>query len=648
MISVRLAITELRRISAGRLPRLAILALVLVPTLYGGLYLYANHDPYGRLAQVPAALVVEDQPVTIDQDGTSTEVHAGRDVADQLLDSGDFDWHEVSASEAEEGVEDGTFDFALTVPRDFSAALASSARFDPEQARLVMLTNDANSYLSTTIADQVTGRVRDAVATQVSERAASTFLLGIADTRSSLVDAASGAQGLADGARQARRGARQLAQGATELNDGAQTLAEGATRLDSGLGTLESSTSDLPSQTRQLADGAQQVADGNQQLAGVGDDIAAASRDVRTAYSGGRSDLNQRMQELGLTAQQRREVLQVYDELGATVRATDDDVQGAASQLDRLAAGAGEVAAGAERLAAASPQLAAGIAEAHDGSSELAAGADRLSTGAAALDSGAAELVDGLGDLAPGARRLASGLEAGVQRLPAVDEETRNSVAGTIGDPVAVRDTSRTSAGSYGAGLAPFFLSLATWIGGYVLFLIVRPLSRRAVAANQGAVRVALGGWLAPALIGAVQMGVLLTVVALAVGIEPRNAPGTLAFMLLVSAVFVAIVQMLNAWLGTAGQFLGLVLLVVQLVTAGGTFPWQTIPAPLYPLHHVLPMSYSVDGLRQLMYGGLDSLVVRDALVLACWGLAALALTALAARRQRRWTVSRIQPELTL
>ena len=45
MTALRLALTELRRVTAGRLPRAALAALVLVPTLYGGLYLYANKDP---------------------------------------------------------------------------------------------------------------------------------------------------------------------------------------------------------------------------------------------------------------------------------------------------------------------------------------------------------------------------------------------------------------------------------------------------------------------------------------------------------------------------------------------------------------------------------------------------------------------------
>jgi putative membrane protein len=88
--------------------------------------------------------------------------------------------------------------------------------------------------------------------------------------------------------------------------------------------------------------------------------------------------------------------------------------------------------------------------------------------------------------------------------------------------------------------------------------------------------------------------------------------------------------------------------MVVQLVTAGGTFPWQTIPTPLHGLHHLLPMSYAVDGLRQLMYGGLSSLAWHDVLILVGWLLVALLLTALAARRRRHWTIRRIKPELSL
>ncbi|WP_141014847.1 YhgE/Pip domain-containing protein [Nocardioides sambongensis] len=644
MNSFRLAATELRRLTAGRLPRVALIALVVLPTLYGGLYLYANHDPYERLGEVPAALVVEDQPVTTDDE----EIHAGRDLADQLLEQQDFDWHEVDADEAEAGVESGRYDFALRIPDGFSAALASISELDPDQARLELVTNDANSYLSTTIAGQVATRVRTALAEQVGTQAATSFLIGLSDARSGLQKAADGAGRLRDGLGDAKAGARRLEDGTDELAAGAAEVDGGAHRLATGLQEIVESTAALPRQSRRLARGARQVAAGDRRIAKVGDRVARASTQVRKAYRTGRGELRRRLRSVGLEPVQVRRVMGVYDDLGPPLRRADRKVQRTSDQLDRLANGSRSVADGAQRLARSAPQLVRGLRQARDGADDLAAGTGALGVGADEVAAGAEELWTGLGTLKQGAGRLSRQLDAGAAQVPDLAAPEQESVADAIASPVRVAESGQTVAGSYGAGLAPFFLGLAAWIGGYALFLIVKPLSRRAIAADQVPLRIALGGWLAPTVIGVLQMSVMLTVVSLVVGIGPANALGTWAFLVLMSGTFIAIVQCLNAWLGTAGQFLGLVLLVLQLITAGGTFPWQTIPSALYPLHHVLPMSYALDGLRQLMYGGLDALVLGDIAVLAAWGAGALALTAVAARRQRVWSVSRIQPELTV
>src|SRR5699024_9286583 len=121
-----------------------------------------------------------------------------------------------------------------------------------------------------------------------------------------------------------------------------------------------------------------------------------------------------------------------------------------------------------------------------------------------------------------------------------------------------------------------------------------------------------------------------------------------LAFLALTSVTFIAMVHALNAWFGPVGQFLGLVLMVLQLVSAGGTFPWQTLPGPLRALHQVLPMSYSIDGMRHLMYAGDLTVLGTDCAVLAGYLVASLALTAVAARWKRVWTPARIKPELVL
>ena len=750
MSALRTALTELRRLLATRLGRMSLMALVLIPTIYSGLYLYANLDPYDGLDRVPAALVVADEPVEVDGE----EQHLGSDLADELLEQRNFDWHRVDAAEAREGVRTGAYDFALTIPQDFTEALTSSSRFEPERAQLQLTTNDANSYLSTTMATTVAGKVRDAVAQQVGRTSAESLLSSIQEIGKGLDEAADGGDEVAGGARDARDGAASLDSGAARLVDGARTLAvgagtladgtgtlrtgaaklatgtgslakgadqladgtgslrsgasslaegtgslaTGAQELATGLGTLQERTATLPTDTRALADGARRVADGTAQLGSLGARLEEGSATIGTAYGQTRAGLVATMARQGLPADQQAELLAVFDRLGTPLTSLGSSLGDTSGQLTALVSGAEQVATGAEKLAEASPalvegieqastgaeKLAAGASAANDGATQLAAGAAKadtgakeLATGAGTLDGGASDLAagakeldggagrlasgagdlssgtseladgasrlsDGLGTLASGSGKLARALADGADDVPSLDDETRDRMAATLGDPVDVAGDSQAEAATYGAGLAPFFLALATWIGGYVLFLVVRPLSRRATAANASPLRVALGGWITPALLGVAQVTVMVLVAARVVGVGVADTFGTWAFMLLVTASFIAIVHLLNAALGQAGQFLGLVLMVLQLVTAGGTFPWQTIPTPLHVVHQVMPMSYAVEGLRQLMYGGDTARVGLCAAVLVAWGVGALALTTLVARRQRTWSVARL------
>ena len=87
---------EFRRLTATRMSIIALLALMLVPVLYGGVYLWANQDPYGRLSEVPVALVNLDTGA--ENDGLP--VNYGDEVAGSLLSDGSFDWRALDADAA--------------------------------------------------------------------------------------------------------------------------------------------------------------------------------------------------------------------------------------------------------------------------------------------------------------------------------------------------------------------------------------------------------------------------------------------------------------------------------------------------------------------------------------------------------------------
>ncbi|MFD8495828.1 YhgE/Pip family protein [Amycolatopsis sp. NPDC059657] len=626
MTAIRIALNELRRLSAGKLPKLAMLALVLVPLLYASFYLYANFDPYSRLDKLPAAVVVNDQG----SDGRNI----GREVADELLKSGTFQWHEVSADEAKAGVRDDKYSFAIGIPAGFSQALLGVGTLQPQQATVTLTTNDANNYLSGTIAKQVAEQVRKTIAEKVGSEAADRFLVGFSTIYGKIAEAASGANKLADGL-------GQLKSGQAQLSDGATQLASGLGQLSPGLNTLRDKTKDLPAQASKLADGASQVAAGNAKLASTASAVASASADLQSNLNSVNGSLAQKLRADGLPEAQVQQVLSALGTLRAPLDSANTKIQDANSQVSQLASGSKQVADGAAQLSAASPQLASGIAQAADAGNQLSAGATKLADSEKTAVSATNQLADG-------SAQLRDGLNDGLKQIPNPDDPTRSATANTIADPVAINSASAASAGTYGAGLAPFFISLATWIGAFVLFLLLRPLATRALTGGASPFRVALGGWLASAVLGMAQVIVLFGAVTWLVGIHIAHPLGAIGFAILVSLTFTAVVHALNALLGAVGKFLGLVLLVLQLVSAGGTFPWQTIPDALYPLHIVLPMGYAIDGFRHLMYTGASTKIIGDIAVLLTYLVGALLVSTLAARKRRVWTVSALKPELSL
>ncbi|WP_159607390.1 YhgE/Pip family protein, partial [Agromyces humi] len=223
---------EFRRLTSTRMSVIALLALIAVPVLYGGLYLWANQDPYAKFPEVPVALVVEDEGTPASDDGPARNV--GDEVADELIADHAFDWHRTTAAEAQAGLEASDYDFVITIPADFSDALASVSTDTPRQAELTLETNDANSYLAGTIGKQAIEQIRTTIAQTVNREAASMLLGSISTIRGKLVEAADGASQLADGATQAADGASQLGAGAAQLADGTAQLAAGNEQLATG------------------------------------------------------------------------------------------------------------------------------------------------------------------------------------------------------------------------------------------------------------------------------------------------------------------------------------------------------------------------------------------------------------------------------
>ncbi|WP_225822739.1 YhgE/Pip domain-containing protein [Streptomyces naphthomycinicus] len=694
MRSPRLAALELRRFGRGSLPRAALVALLVLPLLYGALYLWSFWDPYGRLDRIPVALVNDDKGAT----AGGKKITAGDDIVDGLRDSRTFEWHEVSDEEARRGVEDGTYYLSLTMPGDFSSRIASSSGGSPEAGALRVRTNDANNYIVGQISRTVFNEVRSAASTKASRTFLDKIFVSFSDIHDKTVTAARGADKLNSGIGKAEKGSKDLADGLKEAKGGSGKLAKGLKKLDNGAG-------DLQNGSRQVADGTQALADkvdGVYADAGpfikdnektIGDtarlvsDSAKAVKDnldvlvklapgaARTAHASSAvldevyrkrcepaalpdpvcpdlkrartaaaevatvaDDLNT------LIADQDGDLKTMRDNLGTLRKQADalakraphlsEDVEDAVKKIDKLNTGAQKVAAGAEKL--------------HTGLGTARTGAVTLDKGIGTAKSGAETLHGGLYKLSDGSGKLAGGLHSGAKKIPDYDKQDRDRRTGVMADPVQLASHDLHKAPNYGTGFAPYFIPLSLWVGAMVAYMLIPPLNRRALAAGSSAWRIALAGWLPVVAVGVLQVAALMAVLHWAIGLQMLRAAGTIGFLFLVTACFAAIVQWLNACFGAAGRILVLALLMLQLTSAGGTYPVQTSPGFFNALHPFLPMSYIVEALRRLITGGGLGPVWQACGVLAAFTAGALALTALAARRRQVWTLDRLHPELSL
>ena len=694
MRSPRLAALELRRFGRGKLPRAALVALLVLPLLYGALYLWSFWDPYGRLDKIPVALVNDDKGATAD----GKKITAGDDITKGLHDSKTFDWQEVSAAEARKGVEDGSYYLSLTLPSDFSERIASSSGNTPETGALQVRTNDANNYIVGQISRTVFGEVRQAASTKTSRSFLDKIFVSFSDIHGKTVKAAKGADRLNGGIGKAEKGSKDLADGLKDAKDGSGKLSTGLKKLHTGAGDLEDGSKQVAEGTQKLADRVNGTADkvgpflkGNEKTIGDTAQLVADSSGVirkhldtlvktaptaakgARAASGTLTDVYARRCDDPVLPDAACSDLKKAKDAAADVTVIADDLNTLIADqngdLDKLDKNLATLQKQSQALANRAPHLSEDLADAvkkinklNDGAAEVAAGAKKLhkgigtaKTGAVNLDKGVGKLKTGADDLnggifklVDGSGKLAGGLHDGAEKIPDYDEQDRDRRTEVMADPVRLASQDLHKAPNYGTGFAPYFIPLSLWVGAMVAYMLIAPMNRRALAAGALAWRIALAGWLPVVAIGVLQTVALMSVLHWAIGLQMARAAGTVGFLFLVTACFAAIVQWLNARFGAAGRILVLALLMLQLTSAGGTYPVQTSPGFFNALHPFLPMSYVVEALRRLITGGGLEPVWHACVVLTAFTAGALALTAVAARRRQVWTLDRLHPELSL
>ncbi|MEF3304360.1 YhgE/Pip family protein, partial [Paenibacillus sp. GYB003] len=248
----------------GRNPKVLIpvIAVILIPVLYSALFLGAFWDPYGRLDELPVAVVNRDKGT----DFNGTALHIGDDFEKKLQDNRQFDWKFVSKEEAEAGLANNAYYMAIEIPEDFSEKTTTLTTDHPTPARLTFLPNESYNFLASQIGNTAVEKMKALLNKEVTEAYAKTVFGQIEQLASGIGQASEGAGKLADGTAKAKDGALQIEQNLQKLASGSLTLQDGVDRLAGGGAQLRQGAAGLDAGAAELAAGLAQLSAAQQQL----------------------------------------------------------------------------------------------------------------------------------------------------------------------------------------------------------------------------------------------------------------------------------------------------------------------------------------------------------------------------------------------
>lgn len=646
---------------------LTLIGVLLLPVLIGGILVAALYNPTERLDTMTAAIVNEDEPVTVD--GQYTPL--GRQLAAGLVEGDDdiasnLTWVLSNADDAAAGLTDGSYQAAITIPENFSAAATSAGQSltgtdtEPAQATITVTTPPDALIVDDAITAQVAQTAATTLGKTLSSLTLENVFLGFTTLGDQLGEAADGATALADGSRQAADGAAELPGGASALADGARGLSTGAGSLGTGLTTIAGATRDAAAGASALADGVDQGAAGLQAAgivpdaltegAGTAADTAAAADGYATTAAAQTAQLAADlgamaavcMTEGGSPAFCAQLADKATDAAGAAtsagtasaitagaVQATAGVAQGitglATAAPAQLAGQLREIATNVRALGSGLIELAGGVDQSAGGATQLASGASQLASGASELSTGAQALAEGFGEIATGTAALADGLHEASTALPAFSDAQAHNLAEVMSAPVAAEGAGTTL---FGASAIPLLAMLALWFGGLASFIAMRAIPADALSSRRPSVLLALRALGPAAAIGAAQGVLVAGVVQLAASYDAGTWWAFAGLCALAGVAFAAVNQALVALFGGAGRWVSA--LVGVLAVASGIV--STVPGVLSSIAGLLPTAPAYHG----MVGVLTSVGVGGAVAgLMIWGVLALAATTTVAALRR-------------
>ena len=457
-------------------------------------------------------------------------------------------------------------------------------------------------------------------------------------------------QGASQLSSQGAEGITALASGANDLNDGAKTLSEGAKAYVQGTEALADGTlsyiennAKIIQGTSDYVDGVNKLNENNKELLNALAQYGANSSDetlkgmaqkaqallnsktngVNTFYYLTTTGNSIKAGETSLAAYHKKLITGAKElkASGTGITTGANKLYAGTQSLVSGTSNLGKITNGIQSLKTALTQVKQGTTSLNNGIENLQNGTTKLSEGSSSLETGLEKLssssstvdnaietlnegsktaYDGAGQLVEGVQTFKTSIDEGLQDTKE-QLKSLNGIEEFGENPVEFKTEEYGKVDSYGIAFTPLFLCIGLWVGALMAYVVLyydhderfgifgmnakNKILQNLVYLGLGAVEGLITGWLLKA----------------GLGYEIQNMALYYGASILIGITFMSIIQFLIRNFGDIGKFLALIILVLQLAAAGGTFPIETIDKGFQAVSPYLPMTYSIKLLREVL-----------------------------------------------
>lgn len=599
-----------------------IAAVLIIPFMYSFFYLKAYWNPYGEgnIDNIPVAIVNND------------EGDNGEKVITNIKNSKKLKISTVSDEKASDGLYNKKYYAVITIPKDFSESMESASTTNKKHATITYAPNQKSNYLASQIINNVVSAVEKNLDNTVNSTIVDSLASTIKDVPSKLETISNGFEQLEEGTTKLQDGSNSLANGTNSLKSNYEEFNTGIKNIKDGIETLNSSTanfSSLSSGLNELVTGAANLKAGNDQFS-TGFNAYVSGVNTALNYTDSlvtliNASICPKVQNNTAT---KEEIKMCAIAQGMS---TPSEKAGNTTTINYLKISG-------QKLQNANTSVSAGINElnnkvtpllsVNDKIKQLQGGVNTLLNGANTLYDSSLQIRNGIATLNDGATTLNAGIKTLNSSVKGAKEELNTNITTTkeevkkvdnlsdySKEPVTVKTKAVNEISSYGTAFSPFFISIALWVGCLMMYIVLyydkEERFKKLSINNKNRLQRTLC-YHGLATLSAIILGILLMTL---LDFEITNIFLYFISIILVANTFMAIIETLIINFKDIGKFIALILLVLQLAAAGGTFPIETVTKGFRFLNPILPMTYTINLLRESLVTIEKSLLTKNILV---------------------------------